>query len=116
MGQLNLVTRSAVSNPEVTVLEAAGSLDLNTVDEFEMALNGFLRKGQNRIILDLSKLDYISSAGIGVLVGNIKDIRKNRGDIKFSNVNPNVYRTFELMDLFKIFHSHPNEKDAAMAF
>ena len=116
MGQLNLVSRTAVSNPEVTVLEASGSLDLNTVEEFETALNGFLRKGQYRIIIDLAKLDYISSAGIGVLVGNIKDVRKNHGDIKFSNVNPNVYRIFEMMDLFKIFRSHPNEKEATMAF
>lgn len=116
MGQLNVVSRAAQSNPEVIVLEASGSLDLNTVDEFETALNGILRKGQYRIILDLSKLDYISSAGIGVLVGNIKDIRKNRGDIKFSNVHPNIYRVFEMMDLFKIFKSHPSEKEAVLAF
>ena len=116
MSQLHLVSRAAMSNPDVTVLEAAGSLDLNTVDQFEAAFNAFFRKGQYRIILDLAKLDYISSAGIGVLVGNIKDIRKNRGDIKLSNIHPNVYRVFELMDLFKIFHSHASEREAVMAF
>ncbi len=116
MSQLNLVSRSAVGNSAVTVLEASGSLDIHTVGEFESAFNSLFRNGQYRIILDLGKLDYISSAGIGVLVGHIKDIRKNKGDIKFSSIHPDVYRVFDLMDLFKIFHSHHNERDAAMAF
>lgn len=91
-------------------------MDIHTVGDFEAVFDGLFRNGQYRIILDLAKLDYISSAGIGVLVGHIKDIRKNKGDIKFSSINPNVYRIFELMDLFKIFHSHPTEREAAMAF
>lgn len=116
MSQLNLVSRSAMGNSTVTFLEASGILDINTVGEFETVFDTLFRNGQYRIILDLGKLVYISSAGIGVLVGNIKNIRKNKGDIKFSSIHPDVCRVFELMDLFSIFHSHANEKEAAMAF
>lgn len=116
MSQLNLVSRAAMGNADIVVLEASGTLDINTVGEFETAFNALFRKGQYRIILDLGKLDYISSAGIGVLVGNIKEIRRNKGDIKFSSLHPEVHRVLDLLDLFKIFHSHANEREAAMAF
>lgn len=116
MGQLSLATHVASGNQEVSVLEAAGALDFNTVGEFEDALNALFRGKHYKIILDMGKLDYISSSGIGVLVGNIKEVRKNRGDIKFSGVSPEVFRVFDILELPKIFHFHKNEQEAALAF
>jgi anti-sigma B factor antagonist len=116
MAQLNLVVRTAMENSAVSVVEASGSLDLNTVEEFETVFNNLFREQKYRIILDLSQLEYISSAGIGILVGNIKEIRKNRGDIRMSHVNPAIYKVFELLDLPKLFHFYPSEREAALAF
>ena len=116
MGNLNLVTRQAMANTEVSVLEAQGVLDFNTVGDFEIALNELFRRNQFKIIVDMEKLSYISSAGIGLLIGNIKEVRKNKGDIKVSKVHPDVMKVFELMDLPAILKFHPSERDAAMAF
>ena len=116
MSQLNLTVRAAMGNSDVSVLEASGVLDINTVGEFEEAFQTLFRNKKDRIILDLGKLNYISSAGIGILVGNIKDIRRNRGDIKISQVNPDVYKVFEILELPKLFQFLPGEREAALAF
>jgi len=116
MGNLNLTTHAAMGNTEVSVLATEGVLDFNTVGDFETALNGLFRQNQYKIIVDMEKLSYISSAGIGLLVGNLKEVRKNKGDIKISKVHPDVMKVFELMDLPAILKIHHSERDAAMAF
>jgi|HubBroStandDraft_3_1064219.scaffolds.fasta_scaffold657216_1 anti-sigma B factor antagonist len=116
MKHLELVTRTAMSNTAVSVLDIDGVLDINTVDNFENALQECLKKKQYKIILNLEKLTYISSAGIGVLVGNIKEIRKNRGDIKLAGASPEVYNVLDLLDLPGLFKIHKTERDAAAEF
>ena len=116
MGRLNLNLRTAMGNSDVSVLEASGVLDVNTVGDFEDALQSLFRNKRFRIILDLGKLEYISSAGIGVLVGNIKEIRKNRGDIRITGVTSDVYKVFDLLELPRLFHFHRDEREAALAF
>jgi anti-anti-sigma factor len=116
MGNLALATRTAMANTAVSVVELEGTLDFNTVGDFEQLLQDSFRKNQYKLILNMSKLTYISSAGIGVLVGVIKDVRKNKGDIKFANVHPDVYKVFELLDLPGIFHFLKTENEAAGEF
>jgi len=116
MGNLALATRPAMANTAVSVVALEGTLDFNTVGDFEQLLQDSFRKNQYKLILDMSKLTYISSAGIGVLVGVIKDVRKNKGDIKFANVNPEVYKVFDLLDLPGIFHFLKTEGEAASEF
>jgi anti-sigma B factor antagonist len=116
MNTIALVTRTAMSNTAVSVVEVSGVLDLHTADDFEAILEDSFRKKQYKIILNLEKLTYISSAGIGILVGVIKDVRKNRGDIKIANVNPEIYKVFDLLDLQGFFHFHKTETEAAAEF
>ena len=116
MGNLNLKTRIAFTNSEVSVLEAEGELDINTVGDFENALGDFMRKKKFKIVLNFGKLTYISSAGIGVVVGNLKEIRKNRGDIRISNVNQEIFKVFDLLELRSILHIFKTEMEAVQKF
>jgi anti-sigma B factor antagonist len=116
MNHLELAARTAMSNTAVSVLDIGGVLDINTVENFETALQEFVKKKQFKIILNLEKLTYISSAGIGVLVGNIKEIRRNRGDIKIAGASPEIYNVLDLLDLPGLFKIHKTERDAAAEF
>jgi anti-sigma B factor antagonist len=116
MGQLNLETKTAMGNSGVSIVEAGGVLDVNTVGDFEAALEGLFRAKRYKIVLDLAKLDYISSSGIGVLIGNIKEIRRNKGDIRISSVKPEVFKVFSILELPRIFYFHPTEQEAVGAF
>ncbi len=116
MNSCVLASRSAMSNTAVSVMDVEGVLDINTVGAFDDMLQEFFRKKQYKIIINFEKLTYISSAGIGVLVGFIKDVRKNKGDIKLTGVNQDIYNVLDLLDLPGLFQILKNEREAAEKF
>jgi len=111
-----VVEAPAMSNTSVSVVEVEGSLDINNVEQFELVLMKLFREKRFKIVLNLGKLNYISSAGIGVIMSTIKDVRKNRGDIKIANVTQDVYKVFEMLELPGIFHVLKTEQDAINSF
>ncbi len=116
MERLVISSRTAMSNTSVTVVDIEGVLDINTVGDFEAMLQELFKKKQYKIVLNSEKLTYISSAGFGVLMSIIKDVRKNRGDIKISNVSPDIYKVFDLLELPGLFHILASEQDAVAEF
>lgn len=92
----------------VLVLNLHGYLDAHTAPAFEKEIESALNSEQYRIITNLERLDYISSAGLGVYMGYIEDIRESAGDIVISNASDKVYKVFDLLgfpSIFKIVNS-----------
>jgi anti-sigma B factor antagonist len=116
MERLVLTSRNATSNNVVTVVDIEGVLDINTVSDFEGLLQDLFKKKQFKIILNMKQLTYISSAGFGVLMSIIKDVRKNKGDIKIVNVSTDIYKVFDLLELPGLFHILKTEQDAVGEF
>ncbi len=90
------------------VLHLHGYLDAHTANDFERELRSIIEQGALRIIVDFANLDYISSAGLGVFMVFIEDLRRKHGDILLAAMRPNVYSVFDLLGfhvLFKIFDS-----------
>ncbi len=112
----NVMETQAMSNTSVSIIKVEGALDINSVEQFEQVLNKLFKERRYKIVLNLGTLNYISSAGIGVLMSVIKDVRKNRGDIKIANVVPDVYKVFDLLELPGIFHFMKTEQDAINSF
>ncbi len=116
MSDFIIKTRTAAGNTSVCVVDVAGVLDLNTSGAFDDAFQELIRKKQFKIVLNLEKLIYISSAGIGVLLGSIKEVRKNRGDIKIAGDNPEFDKVVDLLDLQKMFPLFKTEQDAVREY
>ena len=76
----------------VHVLELKGYLDAHTAPELEEAFQSLLKNQRFNIVVNCKDLSYISSAGLGVFMAYIEDVRKNKGDIKLSNMSPKVYQ------------------------
>ncbi len=89
------VSRSGQEN--LTILALAGFLDAHTAPEFESAIQQELDAGNIRLIVDCSKLTYISSAGLGVFMGFVEEIRERAGDIKICGLSPKVRQVFEIL-------------------
>ena len=70
---------SAKGQNDVNILKVSGYLDTTTAGELEAALYGLLEKANFKIVVDLSGVTYISSAGWGIFIGEIKKIRNNGG-------------------------------------
>ena len=97
----------------IAVLDVKGYLDAHTAPELEQAFQNSIDNSQYRIVVNFKDLTYISSAGLGVLMQFIEEIRSNEGDIKLSNMSPRVFNVFDLLGfpmLYEIF----NEEDEAV--
>lgn len=107
---------SGVNSSGVSVLKVSGYLDTTTAGELEDALNGLLKKGDNRIVVDLTGVNYISSAGWGIFIGEIKDIRSNGGDLKLAGMVGDVHEVFQLLEFHSILEAYDSVQDAIDGF
>lgn len=89
------IVRSTENN--LVVLSLDGFLDAHTAPQFETALQQELDAGHVQLIVDCAKLTYISSAGLGVFMGFIEEIRERGGDIKICSLIPKVVQVFDIL-------------------
>ena len=87
----------------VAFVAVQGFLDAHTFEEMEKTINDLFDNGTYRLVVDLSKLDYISSAGAGVFIGAIGTAQENDGNIVLMRPSPNVKEVFDLLGLSQIF-------------
>ena len=94
--------RVSVSNEgaEYTVI-VEGRLDTNTSPELEAEINEVIGDA-NKLIIDLAKLDYISSAGLRVLLGAAQDM-EDKGEMVVRNVTESVREVFDLTGFDHVF-------------
>ncbi|MEJ2721437.1 MAG: STAS domain-containing protein [bacterium] len=100
----------------VTILKVSGYLDTTTAGELETALYSLLKKDIYKIVIDLSGVTYISSAGWGIFIGEIKDIRNHGGDLKLAGMVGDVFEVFQLLEFQSILEAHPTTEEAVEAF
>ncbi|NUN50209.1 MAG: STAS domain-containing protein [Candidatus Brocadiae bacterium] len=110
MAEFNIQTRKLGTN--VMFIAVQGFLDAHTFEEMEKTINDLFDGGTYRLIIDLSKLDYISSAGAGVFIGAIGTAQENEGNIVLMRPSPNVKEVFDLLGLSQIF-PFANDMEAA---
>lgn len=101
---------------KVSVLHLAGFLDAHTVPKFEEAIQNLIKENKFNITVNMKELDYISSAGLGVFMGFIEEIRDNGGDIKLSNLSQKVYKVFDLLGFPTLFEIFTDESEAKSKF
>lgn len=108
------VTRKDID--EISVLNLDGYLDAHTAPNFEDSLKQLVDESRYNIIVNCEKLAYISSAGLGVFMGFIEDIRSNKGDIKMSNMTEKVFKIFDLLGFPSLYDIVDDESDAVQQF
>lgn len=100
----------------VSVLNIRGYLDAHTAPDFEDAINKLIDENRYKIVVDLTGLQYISSAGLGVFMGFIEEIRQHSGDIKLSSASPKVYKVFDLLGFPSLYEFYEKLDDAVFKF
>jgi anti-sigma B factor antagonist len=100
----------------IDCLYLAGYLDAHTAPELEQELGNLVENGKHKIIVNFRDLDYISSAGLGVFMAFIEDVRENGGDIKLSDMKPKVFSVFDLLGFPILFDIETEEKVALTKF
>lgn len=100
----------------IQILDLKGYLDAHTAPELEKAFQELLQKEKFNIVVNCKDLTYISSAGLGVFMAYIEDIRKHRGDIKLSNMTQKVYNIFDLLGFPLLYDIAKDETEAITKF
>lgn len=101
----------------LTVIKLDGYLDAHTAPKFEDAIQSEMDAAHYRIIVDCEKLTYISSAGLGVFMSFIEEIREQAGgDIKICGLTPKVQQVFDILGFPEIYDMCASVPEAAQRF
>ena len=95
------LSRNKIKEAEILYLN--GYLDAHTAPNLESAIAEILEAKDFKIIVDFTNLDYISSAGLGVFMVFIEEIRESGGDIKLCSMSPKVFSVFDLLGFPMLF-------------
>ncbi len=102
---------------EIAVIDFSGGI---TLGEGTATLRTMVRevvgKGHRKILLNLSEVDYIDSAGLGELVSAYTTVRKAGGELKLVKPNERVRDLIQITRLFTVFDVQPNEPAAIRSF
>ncbi len=116
MEGIQVSTEVSGGRNHISIIKVGGYIDTTTSSELERALNSLLKQGRFFIIVDLGNVDYISSAGWGIFISEIKSIRENGGDLKLVRMVPDVYEIFELLEFHHILDVYDKVEDAVNKF
>ena len=101
----------------VDLVAVEGRVDSSTAPQLEKALQKIIDAGRYRIVVDLSDADFMSSAGLRVLLSALKQVRRfNRGDLRLAAMSSKVKKAFELAGLTVVFQLHDDSVDAVGSF
>ncbi|KAA3659595.1 MAG: anti-sigma factor antagonist [Calditrichaeota bacterium] len=104
------------ANRNIAVIKVGGYIDTTTSAELEHSLNTLIKANTYKIIIDLGNVDYISSAGWGIFISEIKGIREKGGDLKLIRMIPDVFEVFELLEFHYIIKSFDTLEEAINDF
>jgi Ca-activated chloride channel homolog len=91
-------------------------IDIDNSDDIWIYLKTLVAGGAQKIYIDLSKVSYIDSSGIGVFINTAKLIRKHKGDIVMSNVSDEIKNIFKVIRLEDFITICNNEVEAVKSF
>jgi anti-anti-sigma factor len=102
---------STRTSGDTHIVAIAGNLDSATSPEAQKALDAVLA-GAKKVALDFSELDYISSAGLRVLLGAAKRLRASGETLRMFGLNQSVREVFEISGFSTILRVYPSEAEA----
>lgn len=113
---IKIETRFLDEENKIALVELSGYVDQNNVHVLQSTIDHSLENEMYRLIFDMKDLVYMSSAGWGVLIGEIKRFRENGGDIKLVNMNPEIYEVYQMLEFYHILSEYPSVDDALNSF
>ncbi|HUS58084.1 MAG TPA: STAS domain-containing protein [Planctomycetota bacterium] len=100
----------------VQIVKVDGYLDAHTFPDLEKVLNCMITQGEHNIILDFETLDYISSAGLGLLLGAQRKASQLKGGVKIIHMQESIKRVFQVLGFSRVIEVCPSREAALRAF
>lgn len=116
MQGIELALNKIGTRGDVALIRIKGYIDTTTSSEVSTRLNEIIHSGNYLLIIDMGGVNYVSSAGWGVFVGEIRNIRENGGDLKIVQMTPDVYEVFEMLEFNRILDYYETLEEAVDDF
>lgn len=101
----------------VTILALSGRLVLDDGDVLlRERVDALVNSGDVRIVIDFSDLDYVDSAGIGVLIAKYLSVRRKGGSLKLLHLSMRAHHALEITHLLTVFETFEDESTAVTSF
>lgn len=103
------------ADPEhnTVIIKPEGSIDSTTVGDMKQVISKLVEEGRRYLIIDFTLVDYISSAGWGIILGRLREFRNRNGDIYLVGMRPPIFSVFQLMGLNTVIKYFETLKEAA---
>ena len=109
---MNFDIKTEQADGGVYVISLAGEVDLYTAPEFKQQLLDVIAQGGKDVIVDFSNTTFIDSTTLGVLVGGVKRLRTNDGQLSLVCSDRNITKIFEITGLDRVFTIYPTREEA----
>jgi anti-sigma B factor antagonist len=102
----------------VDVVTVVGRVDSSTAPQLDQTLKGLVDNGHFKLVLDLSEVDYMSSAGLRAMVSCLREVKKGvrMGDLRLANPSERVAEVLELAGLDQVFQVFEDQVGAVGSF
>jgi len=107
---------TARESGDICIVDVNGDLDSYAAADLRKILESLVRQKYNKLIVNLSKVEYINSTAVGALVGSSKQVRQRKGDLKIYGLADSLRRTFDLVGASKVLEVYDSEADATASF
>ncbi len=101
---------------QTTIMDILGEIDLYEAPKLKREIDNLIQEGNCRLIINLKKVSYIDSMGIGVLIYTISELKKKQGALKVYNLHKTTKKIFELTRLIRFFMIYSSEEEAVESF
>ncbi len=111
---MNLTIDIQAPEAQTRIINLEGEVDVYTSTQLKQDIAQVIEEDAKFIVLNLSKVEYLDSTGLGVLIGSLKKLREKSGNLVIVSPSVRIMRVFEITGLYKIFNIYPTESEAAM--
>ena len=99
----------------IEVVDVEGEIDVYTAPRLRELLIELVNNGHYQLVVNMEKVEFLDSTGLGVLVGGLKRVRAHDGWIDLVCTQGRILRIFRITGLNKVFSIHDSVADAVMA-
>ena len=100
---------------QLTIVEVEGEIDVYTAPRLRELLIDLVNKGNFHLLVNMEKVDFLDSTGLGVLVGGLKRVRAHDGSLELVCTQERILKIFRITGLTKVFGIYASVDEAKEA-
>jgi anti-sigma B factor antagonist len=111
-GFVDLKVNDYAADDDLTVINVEGEIDVYTAPRLREKLIDLVNKGKYHLLVDMEKVEFLDSTGLGVLVGGLKRVRAHDGSLELVCTQERILKIFRITGLTKVFGIFDSVDDA----